>query len=140
MGAGGGIGAGEALRQRLRESQSLLALREAPSEAAYLEALTQELWVNHAVETGRFRAAQSGGRWGGLKMRLRRVLWSLLRYQHDWVTFQQNAVNLALAAQVRAALDEQQAQSRRLECLETADATGESGQQSGDTAGSGGAI
>lgn len=106
------------LAQRLREVQSLLSLREAGSEREYLEGLTRDLWVNHAVETGRFAPAVAAGRGAALKGWLRQRLWRLLRYQHDWTTYQQNAVNLALACQVRSALEAQGALEARIAALE----------------------
>jgi hypothetical protein len=87
--------------------------------------------VRQAVDTGEFAASTRAGMLGVAMGWVRRFLWKLLRYQHDWVTFRQSAINeqllhaLVLERQARA--DRDRDLERRLAALEAKAAGGGSG-------------
>ncbi|MBN1674714.1 MAG: hypothetical protein JXR37_26960 [Kiritimatiellae bacterium] len=84
------------LADRLRRHEAVLGLRSAPSQAAYLETLIDLLRVRHHADTGPFAIPTRPGLAGRVQASVKRFLWKLLRYQHDRMVFQQNAVNTGL--------------------------------------------
>ncbi len=72
---------------------SALALREARDEAAYHDTLLRLLRYRDNVDTLPFDIPHRGGWRGKLMVAAKRRLWSLLRYQHDRMTFRQNLIN-----------------------------------------------
>jgi len=101
-----------------------LALREAGSEAQYLDELIRLLRYRHGVDTVAFSIPRRPGFLGRLSAAIKRRLWRALRYQHDRIVFRQNGINMLLVnalefedAQRRREADEWR---RRLEALERA--------------------
>ena len=79
---------------------SALRLRGQPSQAAYLEALTDLVRRRHHIDTLGFRIPRKPGAVGkGLSL-VRAFLWKLFRYQHDRMAYRQNLVNSHLMALV----------------------------------------
>ncbi|MGQ9662598.1 MAG: hypothetical protein ACUVWX_09725 [Kiritimatiellia bacterium] len=109
----------------LRDEQwSALSLRHCRSEAEFLDRLLDLMWSRAELNTRDFYIPRRRGVRGRLLAGIKRILWKLLRYQHDQMAFQQNTVNtqltVALAfirAEYRLKLFELE---RRLESLEKA--------------------
>ncbi len=107
---------------RLPPAISALVLRQAGSDAAYLDEFLRLLRYRDGVDTCAFAIPGRPGPLGRLAVAVRRLLWRLLRYQHDRMAFRQNLINSALVSALefeqsrrRAACD---ALERRLAALE----------------------
>lgn len=68
-------------------------LAGADNEAEFLEQLIQLMQAQDAARTADFRVPAQPGWWGVLMGRIRTFLWKLLRYQHDVMAEQHNAVH-----------------------------------------------
>ena len=111
------------LGARLLELEPILALRDAHDGADYSSKLHKELLLNHAVNLDQFRLAPGSSKlFAPLFGFVRRLCWKFLRYQHEWGTYQQNGVNLALVAQLQSLEENSRAQNavlaQRVEMLE----------------------
>ncbi|MFN2352425.1 MAG: hypothetical protein ABR497_10810 [Kiritimatiellia bacterium] len=69
------------------------ALAHCASDADYLEHFMRLLRYRDAVDTLDFEIPCRPGPAGRLMRALKRVLWKLLRYQHDRIAFRQNLIN-----------------------------------------------
>lgn len=74
----------------------ILSLRTARDLAEYQQIHGELLRSRSGVDTSRFRAPGGDGARAWLRGMVWRLLWRVLRYQHDWVTFRQNTVNMQL--------------------------------------------
>jgi hypothetical protein len=110
--------AGQAARQA-----PIAALRDAPTEAEELDRWLSLLRAHGAVRTDAFDAPARPGFAGRLMRRFKRLAWGALRYQHDRVAVQQNAVNLQILLALEASRQELrrecQALRDRIAALET---------------------
>ena len=61
------------------------------------------------VDLNQFRTPGAPGLRGRLLHRLRQLLWTVFRYQHEWSTFKQNSIN----TQLTYALEFEQAERQR---------------------------
>ena len=91
------------------QAESVLRLREAGSEAEYLDKLEQVLWGRTGVSTCDFYVPHRRGMAGRCAAAVKRLAWKLLRYQHDRIAFQQNTVN----TQLTVALELQRGEYRK---------------------------
>lgn len=82
----------------LAPGDSVLSLRKAKNEAAYLDSLTTLMLSRAGTGTFDFYIPRKPGLLGGIGASVKRFLWKLLRYQHDRVAFQQNSINIQLTA------------------------------------------
>ncbi len=90
--AAGSVGA-------LAPEHSALALKAATDRADFLRRYVALLRLRHGVRTADYYIPRGPGWRGRIAVALKTVLWKLLRYQHDRMACQQNAVNeLAIAA------------------------------------------
>jgi hypothetical protein len=90
---------------------SALALRQTASESAYLNELLRLIRYREGVDTLPFHIPVRPGRLGRLLGRIKGLLWTLLRYQHDRIVFRQNLIN----SQLTSALEfESQARQREV--------------------------
>jgi hypothetical protein len=94
------------LAQPYSPADSALSLKDAPDERAFLERFCRLVRLHHGVRTADFDIPARRGR---AAVAIKRALWRLLRYQHDRIAFQQNAMNELLVE----ALEMQQALQRR---------------------------
>ena len=80
----------------LEAFHSSLILREAQSEADYNQKLVDLLVLKSGGSTSDFYIQRRPGLAGSLAAAFKRALWKVLRYQHERVIGQQNAVNAQL--------------------------------------------
>lgn len=85
-------------RDEVSAEDSVLSLRLAKNEADYLDRLMALMRSRAGTGNYDFHVPRKPGLVGNLGALLKRVLWKLLRYQHDRVAFQQNSVNTHLTA------------------------------------------
>ena len=84
----------------LATEDSVLSLRDAKTEAGYLDRLTTVMLSRTGVGTFDFYIPRKPGPLGSAGAAVKRFLWKLLRYQHDRVAFQQNSINIQLTAAI----------------------------------------
>ena len=77
----------------LSPEHSALALKAAADRADYLRRYLDLLRLRHGLRTADYYIPRGPGWRGRIAVALKTVLWKLLRYQHDRLAFQQNAVN-----------------------------------------------
>lgn len=70
-----------------------LALHKAASDADYLNHFVRLLRYRDAFDTYDFDIPRKPGVAGSIMARIKKVLWKLLRYQHDRIAFRQNLIN-----------------------------------------------
>jgi hypothetical protein len=110
-------------------------LGEARDEARYLETLLRQLEVRADIRTTDFHIPRGRGAAARVLQKIKTWLWKLLRYQHDRMAYQANAVN----AQVVGALGllheqtatELESLRRRVAALESRAQTREQGDSGG---------
>jgi len=83
---------------RIAADISALALARAKSDADYLAHLIRLIRHRDAVDTLAFDIPRKPGLAGRCMQRLKALLWKLLRYQHDRITFRQNLINTQLTS------------------------------------------
>ena len=88
---------------------SALSLMESSDPNDYLARTCKLLRLRYALSTEPFPIPGKPGATGTLLRRVKGFLWKLLRYQHDRMAFQQNAINEL----VISALDLQRATSQQ---------------------------
>jgi hypothetical protein len=82
-------------------ADSALSLKTSCNRADYLERFSKLLMLRYALCTEPFPIPGKSGIAGGLMKKIKAFLWKLLRYQHDRMAHQQNAINeLIISAQV----------------------------------------
>ncbi len=92
-----------------------LALREAQTESEYQEIFTRLMRYRDNVDTMPFDIPHRGGLRGRCSVWLKRKLWTLLRYQHDRITFRQNLVNSLYSSALEYERDQRRSDIERLE-------------------------
>ncbi len=106
-----------------------LELRDADGESGELDRRLALLQAYGVVRTDRFDVPSGTGAVAGLLKRLKQALWRLLRYQHERMAVQQNAVNRQLLMALESALEEQRranaALRERIAALEASRAAGQ---------------
>jgi hypothetical protein len=122
------------LAERIAGETEILDLCTAPDESAYLERLLQIYGTRTQLDFSRMPVPSSKGIKGKLLAPLRRLLWGLMRYPHDWTAFQQNAVNEQAIKALSLAVKEQRRENallrKRVDALEQAgDTVGDPGRQ-----------
>lgn len=79
---------------------SVLTLKSSKNEAEYMDRLTTLLLSRTGIGTFDFYVPRKPGFLGSVGAVVKRILWRLLRYQHDRVAFQQNFINIQLTAAI----------------------------------------
>jgi len=74
-------------------ADSALTLKESTSPDDYLDRTVRLMRLRGAVSTEAFPIPGRSGAAGTLLRKIKTILWKLLRYQHDRMAFQQNAIN-----------------------------------------------
>jgi hypothetical protein len=105
----------EWLERQLADEKDVLALKSAPSAAAFQSRHLDVLRSRWMIDTGRFSTPSGPGFLGALVLQARFFLWRIFRYQHDWVSFRQNAVNAQLFYALLFECEERTRQVRELE-------------------------
>lgn len=95
-----------------------LSLREAKSEAEFLDRWYALVRRKCHVDTLKFDIPRRPGAAGGLMQKARTILWKALRYQHNRVVSRQNLVNSHLVATLEFQADEIRRLRTRLDDLE----------------------
>jgi hypothetical protein len=88
---------------------SALSLKESRNAADYLERFCRLMRLRYSLSTESFPIPARPGTAGTLLVKVKGVLWKLLRYQHDRMAFQQNSINEL----VISSIDFQQANAQR---------------------------
>lgn len=84
---------------RFAPAHSAVVLKESAGAADYQRRFIDLLRMRQAVQTADYYVPRAPGLRGRAAAALKTVLWKLLRYQHDRISFQQNLINeLALDA------------------------------------------
>ncbi len=99
---------------RIAPAIGALALREARTEAAFLGEWRRLLRYRDGVDTLAFEIPRRPSPAGWLLAGFKRLLWTLLRYQHDRIVFRQNLINHALVSSLEF---EAEARDAALEAL-----------------------
>lgn len=97
--AAGAVGA-------LSPEHSALALKASADRADYLRRYVGLLRLRHGVRTAEYYVPRGPGWRGRVAAAVKIFLWKLLRYQHDRIAFQQNAVNELAIDALEFQLDE----------------------------------
>ncbi len=92
-----------------------LSLREAGSEADYQERLIRLIRYRNNVDTLPFDIPNRGGLRGRCMVLVKRVLWKLLRYQHNHIIFRQNLINALYSSTLEFEREQRLAEITRLE-------------------------
>ena len=77
----------------LSPEHSARMLKAAADRPDYLRRYLELLRLRHGIRTADYYIPRGPGLRGKAALALKTVLWKLLRYQHDRMAFQQNAVN-----------------------------------------------
>lgn len=81
-------------------TDSALSLKASRDIADYLEHYSKLMRLRYALSTESFTIPGKPGTVGSLMKKLKAFLWKMLRYQHDRMAHQQNAINeLVISAQ-----------------------------------------
>ncbi|HMP76511.1 MAG TPA: hypothetical protein PKE12_09460 [Kiritimatiellia bacterium] len=97
---------------------SALRLLEAKNHAEYLDRFADLARRRAHVDTLGFRVPRRSGPRGAIVFHFKRILWKLLRYQHDRMAYRQNLVNSNLIALVELQAVEIAELKRRVKELE----------------------
>ncbi|MDD4870172.1 MAG: hypothetical protein PHR77_06395 [Kiritimatiellae bacterium] len=107
----------------LSPQHSALCLKDEITADGYLKQFVRLLKMRHGASTAPFPIPARAGLSGRIMAVLRRVLWKLLRYQHDRITFQQNLINelfiTGIEIQQKTIQGKMDGISKRLETLES---------------------
>jgi len=107
---------------RIPAGISVLTLREAASDADYLNELVRLLRYRDGVDTLPFHIPGRPGLGGRLMGRIKQALWKMFRYQHDRIAFRQNLINTQLTSALEFELMARQKETadlqRRVAALE----------------------
>lgn len=90
-------------------------LREATDERDYLKKLIDLMLLKAGLSAEDFYIPRRSGCRGWLSAALKRILWKLLRYQHERLVFQQNAVNTQIAVVLQFLMEESRERLAELE-------------------------
>ena len=96
-------------------SDSALSLREAANEDKYVAKFNTLLRHHRSIKTDIIPVSQRGGMAGRVACMFKKVLWRLLRHQHDRIAAQQNAINELLVMSFVLQYD---AYKRKIEAIE----------------------
>lgn len=99
------------LGRQISHEMDVLELRTADGSEEYLDRHVKTLRVRNQVDPSAFEGPGACG----LMNRVRRFLWRLLRYQHDWVSFRQNSINVQLSYELEFEKEERKKQVAELE-------------------------
>lgn len=105
----------DALELRIKREMDVLKLGSSVTGSEYLAQHTTLLRARNCVDTNAFSVNAGRGPAGRLMFVFRKFLWKLLRYQHDWMAFTQNQINVQTAYQLEFEIEERENQIARLE-------------------------
>ena len=92
-----------------------LGLARSASEGEYLSRLLELLRTRDGLHTRRFDIPSPPGLRGRILRLIRRLQWKALRFQHDRMAFQQNAINGQIAAALEFLREEHRRDVAKLE-------------------------
>ena len=92
-----------------------LALRDAQSHAEYQDTFIRLIRYRDNVDTMPFDIPHRGGWRGKCAVWVKTKLWTLLRYQHDRITFRQNLINSLYSSALEYEREQRRAEAARLE-------------------------
>jgi hypothetical protein len=113
---------GRAAPPRVSAEIGALALHKSLSDADYLDHFVRLLRYRDAFDTYDFDIPRRPGSAGAIMAKIKKVLWKLLRYQHDRIAFRQNLINGLFTSAVEFEVTERKRKAaeidRRLDNLE----------------------
>jgi hypothetical protein len=98
-----------ALSLLIEGEADILSLARARDEGEYLARHIQLMRIRSSVDPSRFEPTRRPGLLGRAAWHVRRLLWRVLRYQHDWFVFHNNAIHHQLTSEI----DNLHAETRR---------------------------
>ena len=99
----------------LSPEHSALTLKAAHDQADYLRIYSRLIGIRHGIQTESFAIPRKAGWGGAIVARIKKLLWKLLRYQHDRMAGQQNLVNELVIAGLEFEREECRREIARLE-------------------------
>jgi hypothetical protein len=93
----------------------VLELRDAQNETAFTATWLRLLRNHSQIRTTDFPVPRQPGPLGACLARAKAFLWRLLRYQHDRMAFQQNAVNIQVALALESERERHASETAALE-------------------------
>jgi hypothetical protein len=113
-----------ALSARIARERPVLDLKSASCTESYQDCQVELMRARNCVDPSGFDTPAGRGPAGRLRHLFRRLVWRLLRYQYDWLTFEQNTINVQLTYELeferdlrRKQTSELSARIRRLESI-----------------------
>ncbi len=88
------------LEEALRRERPVLDLGSCRDESEFQHRHAALLRSRNCVDTARFQLPAPRGPVGRLAYMVRLFLWKVLRYQHDWMSFAQNSINIQFMGQL----------------------------------------
>ncbi len=88
------------LEEALRREQPVLDLGSCRNESEFQHRHAELLRSRNCVDTARFHLPVPHGLIGRLAYLLRLFVWKAFRYQHDWMSFAQNSINVQFTEQL----------------------------------------
>ena len=99
----------------LQGEAEILSLRNAATNAEYLEQYVNIVRKRQGVDPAHYSQPRTPGLKGSISYMIRMFFWRLLRYQHFWVAFHQNAINAMHAETLDFEHQERTRQAREIE-------------------------
>lgn len=88
------------LEEAFRREQPVLDLRSCRDESEFQHRHAELLRSRNCVDTARFHLPVPRGPIGRLAYLVRLFVWKAFRYQHDWMSFAQNSINVQFTEQL----------------------------------------
>ncbi len=88
------------LEEALRRERPVLDLGSCRDESEFQRCHAELLRSRNCVDTARFQLPAPRGPVGRLAYMVRLFVWKVLRYQHDWMSFAQNSINIQFMEQL----------------------------------------
>ena len=99
----------------LQGESDILSLRDAATNAEYLERCVKIARKRQGVNPALYSQPRMPGLKGSISYIIRMFFWRILRYQHFWVAFHQNAINAMHAEALDFEHQERTRQAKHME-------------------------
>ena len=106
---------GRAAPSQISPEIGALALCQARSDAEYLSHFVRLLRYRDAYDTYNFDIPRRAGFFGAVMAGFKKILWKLLRYQHDRIAFRQNLINSLFTNAIEFEIAERQRKDQELD-------------------------
>ncbi len=88
------------LEEALRREKPVLGLGNCRDESEFQRRHSELLRSRNCVDTAGFRLPEPRSPVGRLAYMVRLFVWKIFRYQHDWMSFAQNGINIQFTEQL----------------------------------------